>query len=75
LLRTQDLPPLFEENSNFYIFSKKSFNDAGNKRIGLHPAMFIMEKLEAMDIDEESDFVIAELLYKLHNDLLNTTIG
>ena len=63
LLRTQDLPPLFEENSNIFLFSKKSFNEAGNKRIGLHPKMFEMEKLEAIDIDEEADFQIAELLY------------
>jgi len=34
LLRTQDLPPVFEENSNFYIFSKDSFKNAGSKRIG-----------------------------------------
>lgn len=27
LLRTRDLPPVYEENSNFYIFSKKSFAD------------------------------------------------
>jgi len=27
LLRTQDLEPLYEENSNFYIFSKESFEN------------------------------------------------
>jgi len=63
LLRTQDLPPLFEENSNFYLFSKSSFTAAGNKRIGLAPQMFEVNKLEAVDIDEEEDFRIAELLY------------
>lgn len=64
LLRTQDLPPLFEENSNFFIFSKASFAAAGNKRIGLKPAMFAMDKLEAVDIDEPADFELAEQLYK-----------
>lgn len=63
LLRTQDLPPIFEENSNFYLFSKSSFFSAGNKRIGLKPKMFEMNKLEAVDIDEEEDFRLAELLY------------
>lgn len=63
LLRTQDLPPLFEENSNFYLFSKASFVASGNKRIGLSPQMFEVNKLEAVDIDEEEDFRIAELLY------------
>lgn len=65
LLRTQDLPPLFEENSNFFIFSKNSFTSAGNKRIGLKPKMFPMDKLEAIDIDEEADFIMAETLAKV----------
>lgn len=64
LLRTQDLPPLFEENSNFYIFSKKSFADAGGSRIGLKPQMFETNKHEAVDIDEPEDWEIAEILYK-----------
>lgn len=64
LLRTQDLPPVYEENSNFYIFSKKSFADAGQSRIGLKPQMFEISKLEAVDIDEPEDWEIAEILYK-----------
>jgi CMP-N-acetylneuraminic acid synthetase len=65
LLRTQDLPPVFEENSNLYLFSKESFAVAGNKRIGLNPKMFEINKLEAVDIDEEEDFRLAELLYRM----------
>lgn len=64
LLRTQDLPPLYEENSNFYIFSKESFLKADNKRIGIKPLMFEINKLEAIDIDEEEDFILAEMIYK-----------
>jgi len=64
LLRTQDLEPLYEENSNFYIFSKESFKDAGNKRIGLKPYIFEVNKLEAVDIDEPEDFILAEILYQ-----------
>jgi len=63
LLRTQDLPPVYEENSNFFIFSKDSFKNSGNKRIGANPAMYEMNKLEAVDIDEPEDFELAELLY------------
>ncbi len=63
LLRTQDLPPVYEENSNFFIFSKESFAASGNKRIGANPAMYEMNKLEAVDIDEPEDFELAELLY------------
>lgn len=65
LLRTQDLEPLFEENSNFYIFTKESFLNSGKKRIGLKPFMFEIDKIEAVDIDEPQDFVIAESIYKL----------
>lgn len=68
LLRTQDLPPVFEENSNFYIFSKESFYKAGKSRIGLKPKMFEVPKLEAIDIDEPEDFVLAETLYKLREE-------
>jgi N-acylneuraminate cytidylyltransferase len=66
LIRTQDLPPVFEENSNFYIFSKQSFLQAGNKRIGQFPFMFEINKLEAIDIDEPADFILAETIHKLN---------
>ncbi len=62
MLRTQDLPPIFEENSNLYIFSRESFKRSGNKRIGLTPYLFEISKFEAIDIDEEDDFLLAELL-------------
>lgn len=65
LLRTQDLEPVFEENSNIYIFSRDSFARNGNKRIGLKPFMFEIDRLEAIDIDEEEDFILAETLYRL----------
>lgn len=63
LLRTQDLEPMYEENSNFYIFSKEAFKNANNKRIGLKPQIFEVNKLEAIDIDEPEDFKLAELLH------------
>ena len=67
LIRTQDLAPLFEENSCFYIFSRSSFLASGGRRIGLKPRLFEMDKLEAVDIDEPEDFFLAELLYKQHH--------
>lgn len=66
LLRTQDLPPVYEENSNFYIFTRDSFIHSGKKRIGLKPLMFEVDKLEAVDIDEPADFILAEALQKLN---------
>ena len=65
LIRTQDLTPVYEENSNFYIFTRESFKNAGNKRIGTKPFMYEINKIEAVDIDENEDFIIAETLFKL----------
>ncbi|NKI31202.1 cytidylyltransferase domain-containing protein [Croceivirga thetidis] len=65
LLRTQDLPPIYEENSNFYIFSKSSFKSAGGSRIGDNPLMYEIPHIEAIDIDELHDFIIAESLFKM----------
>lgn len=62
LLRTQDLPPIFEENSNMYIFTRNTLETRRN-RIGERPLMFEIDALESTDIDEELDFRIAELLY------------
>lgn len=65
LVRTQDLQPLYEENSNIYLFSRHSFENAGNKRIGLQPKMFSMNALEAMDIDTEENFLLAEATFAM----------
>lgn len=62
LLRTQDLPPLYEENSCIYIFSKENLTVRQN-RIGLRPFMFEMDPFEAVDIDEEINFRVAEAIY------------
>jgi len=62
LLRTQDLPPIYEENSCLYIFSRCNLESRRN-RIGERPLMFEIERIESWDIDEEQDFHIAELLY------------
>lgn len=62
LLRTQDLTPILEENSSLYLFSRESFKQSGNRRIGLRPYLFEISKFEAIDIDEEDDFLLAELL-------------
>lgn len=61
LIPTQSLNPLFLENSNFYVFSRNSFGRHG-RRIGERPAMFEMGVSEAVDIDEDRDFVMAATL-------------
>lgn len=62
LIRTQDLPPLYEENSNLYIFTRSSL-EVRHNRIGERPLMFEIDRLEAWDIDEELDFEIGEFVY------------
>ncbi len=62
LLRTQDLPPLYEENSCVYLFSRELVLRRRN-RIGESPQLFELDAIEAWDIDEEHDFVVAEALY------------
>lgn len=64
MLVTQHLDPIYEENSCFYIFTKKSFM-ANESRIGRKPHMFEIDKIESTDIDEPQDFIIAEALHKL----------
>ena len=63
LLRTQDLPPIYEENSCLYLFTRETLVSRRN-RLGERPIMFEMDAREATDIDEELDFVIAESLIK-----------
>jgi len=61
LLRTQDLPPLFEENSCLYIFERGTFLRTKN-RLGDRPYMLEIGSEEAWDIDEEIDFSVVEFL-------------
>jgi CMP-N-acetylneuraminic acid synthetase len=69
LLRTQDLPPVFEENSCMYLFTKEILQQKHN-RIGDRPFMFEMPEVEAQDIDVELNFEVAELLFKKTRGLL-----
>jgi CMP-N-acetylneuraminic acid synthetase len=63
LLRTQDLPPLFEENSCLYIFAGDILRESRN-RLGRRPYMFEMSPWEAIDIDLEINFRIAEVVFR-----------
>jgi CMP-N-acetylneuraminic acid synthetase len=66
LLRTQDLPPVYEENSCLYIFSRKTLI-ANHNRLGSRPMMWEIPVYDAWDIDEEIDFRIAEFLHQDSN--------
>lgn len=58
LIRTQDLETWYEENSNLYIFTIESFMATG-ARIGKHPMMFETPRLESIDIDDQTDWQLA----------------
>lgn len=61
LLQTQDLPPIYEENSCLYIFTGMMLL-ARRNRLGDRPMMFEIDPSEAWDIDDEVNFQIAEIL-------------
>jgi len=61
LLQTQDLPPVYEENSCLYIFTRQTLLGRRN-RLGERPMMFEIDTAEAWDIDEELDFEITSFL-------------
>ncbi|MEX0787166.1 MAG: acylneuraminate cytidylyltransferase family protein [Anaerolineales bacterium] len=61
LLRTQDLPPIFEENSCFYIFPREGFLVNSN-RIGPTPFLFEIAAEEAFDLDTMDDLRRIEAL-------------
>ena len=66
LLQTQDLPPVYEENSCLYIFTRETLL-ARRHRLGYRPLMFEIDSQEAWDIDEELDFQICEILVNKQN--------
>ena len=65
LLRTQDLHPVYEENSCLYVFTGESFAASG-ARIGARPRLFPTPRIESIDIDDEFAFRLAELLALYH---------
>jgi CMP-N-acetylneuraminic acid synthetase len=62
LIQTQDLPPVYEENSCIYIFNRENLVRRRN-RLGERPMLFPIEASEAWDIDEELDFAITDFLF------------
>jgi len=63
LLQTQDLPPIYAENSCIYMFTREILQKRRN-RIGERPFMFEIDAAEAWDIDEELDFELVDFLMK-----------
>lgn len=64
--RTQDLPPLYEETSGFYIYKSNVITDL-NRRIGNNPFIVEVSEIESIDIDEPEDFKIADAVFNYLN--------
>lgn len=60
--RTQDLPALYEETSGFYIYKKEVMTEL-HRRIGEKPYIVEVGEIEAVDIDEPEDFIIADAIF------------
>ncbi len=60
--RTQDLEPLYQETSGFYIYERHVITELG-RRIGQSPFIVEVNEIEAVDIDEKEDFEIADAVY------------
>jgi len=58
--RTQDLDPLFIETCGLYVYTRELIMTG--RRIGAHPYLLEIPKVEACDINEPEDFMIADAL-------------
>ena len=63
LVRTQDLDVIYEENSNFYIFSGQCFQETG-RRIGKYFEPFVLNRnsIECIDIDSLDDWQLVRTI-------------
>ena len=65
LVRTQDLEPWYQENSNLYLFTKEGFSTT-NARIGSKPMMLETPPFESTDIDTPDDWDLAEVMIEYY---------
>jgi CMP-N-acetylneuraminic acid synthetase len=59
--RTQDLEPLFAETSGVYVFRRELAVGTG-RRVGEQAALIEVSDIEAVDVDDATDFVIADAI-------------
>lgn len=64
LPRTQDMPPIFQETSGVYVFTKEVFKKY-RRRIGEKPFIKEVSFKESIDIDNPEDFELAEALVNI----------
>lgn len=59
--RTQDLEPYYVETTGLYVYSRNLIINE-NRRVGKNPALIEVSKIEAIDINEPVDFLIADAI-------------
>ncbi|MCI5624257.1 MULTISPECIES: acylneuraminate cytidylyltransferase family protein [Anaerostipes] len=60
--RTQDLKPLYRETTGLYIYEEHLIKEE-NRRIGEKPKLLEADWMEAVDINNPEDFVIADAIF------------
>jgi CMP-N-acetylneuraminic acid synthetase len=60
--RTQDLMPVYMETSGVYAYTDTVLSQG--RRVGSHPALISVSKIESIDINESIDWDIAEAVYR-----------
>lgn len=67
LIPTQDLDPIYEENSCIYVFPKETLFKY-KARIGPNALLYPIDDIESQDIDWENDFILTEQIMKYVNN-------
>lgn len=62
--RTQDLAPIYRETCGFYLYTYWQIVEQ-NRRIGDKPYFVEVSEIEAVDIDEQEDFDLAEAIVSM----------
>lgn len=62
ILRTQDMKPFFVETTGLYVYRKEVIQEL-RRKIGVNPYLLEIPKIEALDIDDPDDFIIADAVY------------
>lgn len=63
--RTQTIQPVIIESSAFYIFKRDVWR-VERQRIGFHPYIQIVDKIEGIDIDHPEEFDYAEKIIRIN---------
>ena len=65
LLPTQELQPLYEDNSSFYMFHVDDFLAAHGDRLGTDPFFVGVQYPEYLDVDTEDDLALYKAVYQV----------